>query len=349
MLWSNDNRDKRINPCTTKSVVKSAWILALTICLFLTSLNTVQSEEPKAGTVSILFENDIFYNADRHYTNGVSISWVSSPRSTPEWLSNAAHHIPWFPKEGDMRAIYSFGQNMYTPQDITLRNPPPDSRPYVGWLYGTIGISSETGKQLDRVAITLGIVGPSSLAEQTQKTVHRITGSNKPRGWDTQLNDEPGIILFYQRSWRGFVAHTVSRFQLDITPQVGATLGNIFTYGNTGLMMRVGKNLPLDYGPPRIQPGIIGSSFFVPQGSFGWYLFAGAEGRIVARNIFLDGNTFRSSRSVTREVFVGDLQCGIVLTWPAFRISYTHVLRTHEFRHQHDKDRFGAVSVSIPF
>lgn len=68
-------------------------------------------------------------------------------------------------------------------------------------------------------------------------------------------------------------------------------------------MLRLGQRLPLDYGPPRIQPSLPGSGFFVPpQDRFGWYLFAGVEGRAVARNIFLDGNTFRDSRSVDKEL-----------------------------------------------
>jgi len=37
------------------------------------------------------------------------------------------------------------------------------------------------------------------------------------------------------------------------------------------------------------------------------YLFAFVDGRAVGRDIFLDGNTFTDSHSVTRKTFVGDL------------------------------------------
>lgn len=82
---------------------------------------------------------------------------------------------------------------------------------------------------------------------------------------------------------------------------------------------------------------------------FGWYAFAGIEGRAVARNIFLDGNTFADSRSVDKEPLVGDLQFGIVLDWSDVRLSYTHVYRTREFRTQESSDDFGAFSVSAKF
>ena len=33
-------------------------------------------EPPKTGSFSFILENDLFYNIDRHYTNGVRLVWV---------------------------------------------------------------------------------------------------------------------------------------------------------------------------------------------------------------------------------------------------------------------------------
>ncbi|EKE76571.1 hypothetical protein P24_07999 [Oceanibaculum indicum P24] len=313
------------------------------------SLSAVAADETETGTLSLVFENDLFYGTDRNYTNGVRASWLSGPDGTPDWALGAARWFPLFPEGGTVRTSYAIGQNMYTPDDIALRNPPRDDRPYAGWLYGSVGLIAETGRRLDQLELTLGVVGPASLAEQTQKIVHEITGSQEARGWDTQLKNEPGVVLTYQRSWRGFVSESVSGFGFDATPHAGGALGNVFTYANAGLMLRLGQRLPLDYGPPRIQPSLPGSGFFVPQEGFGWYLFAGMEGRAVARNIFLDGNTFRDSRSVDKESLVGDLQFGIAVTWRNVRLSYTHVLRTREFEGQDEGDDFGVFSLSLRF
>ena len=325
----------------------AAIVLAATGSLV--PLTAFAADEPETGTLSLMFENDLFYDTDRNYTNGVRASWLSGPDSTPAWALDAARWFPLFPDGGTVRTNYAIGQNMYTPDDIALTNPPLDDRPYAGWLYGSIGLIAETGRRLDQLELTLGVVGPASLAEQTQTIVHEITGSQEPRGWDTQLKNEPGVVLTYQRSWRGFVSESVSGFGFDATPHAGGALGNVFTYANAGLTLRFGRRLPLDYGPPRIQPSLPGSGFFVPQDGFGWYLFAGIEGRAVARNIFLDGNTFRDSRSVDKEPLVGDLQFGIALTWRNLRLSYTHVLRTREFETQDEADDFGAFSLSMRF
>jgi hypothetical protein len=307
------------------------------------------ADTPKSGVVSLIVENDSFYGNDEHYTNGIALTWVPTDDPAPSWFVRIARWLPWFPKNGEVHHGYVFGQNMYTPSDITVADPPPDDRPYAGWLYGTIGLAVESGRQLDQYALTLGVVGPASLAEQGQKLLHEIQGSAEPQGWDTQLDNEPGIVVTYQRSWRGLAAHRLAGLELELTPHLGGALGNVYTYVNAGMTIRLGRSLSLDYGPPRIQPSVPGLGFFVPADRFAWYLFAGFEGRAVARNIFLDGNTFQGSRSVDKEPLVGDLQGGIVLTWRGVRLAYTHVLRSPEFDGQDGSEQFGAVSLSVGF
>jgi hypothetical protein len=82
---------------------------------------------------------------------------------------------------------------------------------------------------------------------------------------------------------------------------------------------------------------------------FDWYLFAGAEGRYVARNIFLDGNTFSNGHSVNRIPLVLDMQAGVTVALPAVRLTLMHVFRTREFERQQRADRFGVVQAAVRF
>lgn len=333
-------------PLKPRHIIR-AWLTVL-LPTFLTftfaALPAFGSDKTASGVLSFVVENDYFASTDRHYTNGLSFGWVPATRPPPEWFSGLARHAPFFPEEGIVRHGYSFGQSMFTPSDKTLADPPTDDRPYAGWLYGSIGMESETEKQLDQLVLTLGVVGPASQAEVTQSALHKVLPANEPRGWNSQLKNEPGIVMTYQRSWRAIASKT---FDFDLTPHAGGVLGNVFTYANTGLMLRYGRELPQDYGPPRIQPCLPGSMTFLATEGYTWYLFAGVEGRAVARNIFLDGNTLRDSRSVDKEPFVGDLQFGGALTWRDVRLSYTHVLRTKEFKSQRARDDFGSISISV--
>ncbi|MBX3455225.1 lipid A deacylase LpxR family protein [Ferrovibrio sp.] len=308
---------------------------------------------PKRGTLSFLLENDLFTNTDRHYTNGVHMSWLTAPEGqpggTPGWAAEAARMLPLLEKSPDIRVELALGQSMYTPRDITLVNPPPEDRPYAGWLYGTLGVIADTERHLDQVQIGLGIVGPASLAEQSQKTVHEIINSREPKGWDSQLKTEPTLQFTYQRSWRHRSKQAILGLDFDAVPHAGVNLGNALTYANSGVMLRVGHNIPVDYGPPRVQPSLPGSGYFQPTGPWGFYLFAGVDGRAVGRNMFLDGNTFADSRSVDKKTFVGDLQFGAALYISNVRFAYTHVVRSREFETQEQADRFGALSVSMQF
>ena len=76
----------------------------------------------------------------------------------------------------------------------------------------------------------------------------------------------------------------------------------------------------------------------------------GNVGRAVARNIFLDGNTFADSDSVDKIPFVADLNAGLAITYGRVRTSYAIVYRTKEFHEQDsDGDVFGTITLGIRF
>ena len=71
-----------------------------------------------------------------------------------------------------------------------------------------------------------------------------------------------------------------------------------------------------------------------------------ATGRLVARDNFLDGNTFSDSHHVDKEPLVGDAGFGVSLIWRNLKVSYARVLRTREFELQANSQRFGSISLS---
>ncbi|WP_142849996.1 lipid A deacylase LpxR family protein [Telmatospirillum sp. J64-1] len=326
-------------------------LLALVSCLIPVcfAFSSASAAEPEKGTFSFILENDFFYENDRGYTNGLQFRWTSSPQ-TEGWPVRMAQWLPFFSSTGEIRKSYALGQNMYTPSDLESDVPSAEDRPYAGWLYGAVALIADGEHYLDQLQLQVGVVGPASFAEQAQKLIHRWTDSGEPQGWRSQLRNEPGVVLTYQRSWKAYRSDTIlGGLGFDVTPHFGAALGNVFTYANTGATLRVGWNLSNDYGAPRIQPSMPGSGFFKRREGIGLYYFAGVEGRAVARNIFLDGNTWQDSARTDKVPLVGDLQMGMVLTLGTARLTYTHVLRTKEFKHQQEDDRFGSVSLSVRF
>lgn len=298
---------------------------------------------------SVQIENDKFTGTDRHYTNGIRLTWMAPEDTTPEWAQDVADAVPLFPSGAIRRWGLSLGHSIFTPSDIQRRDLVPNERPYAGWLYAGLGFVSDTGQRLDSMELLLGVVGPSAHGETIQNDWHTLIGVDEAKGWDNQLEDEPGVMLAYERKVRAWRRMDADGLSFDVTPHVGFALGNVLTYGAAGGTVRIGMNLPDDYGPPRIRPSLTGTSFFLPTETVGWYVFAGVEGRAVARNIFLDGNTFHDSHSVDKRPFVADVQGGVAITIGNARFAYTHVLRTKEFEGQDDLDHFGSFSISIRF
>ncbi len=307
-----------------------------------------RKHEDDKGIFNVVIENDSFAGADRDYTNGIRFSWISAEENMPAWARSAAHMLP-LASDGNKRISIAAGQSIFTPENISLTNPLPGDRPYAGWLYGSVGMVSDTGKTLDNVMLTLGVVGPLSFAEPTQKFIHHVVSSQQPQGWSHQLKNEPGIILTYERKWRGLYESSPFGVGADVTPHIGINLGNINTDASVGATFRLGYDLPADYGPPRIRPSLPGSDFFIPTQELGGYLFTTIGAQAVGRNIFLDGNTFADSPSVDKKNLIGSLQVGAAMTYGATRLSYTQVFMTKEYATQQHDSVFGAFTLSCRF
>lgn len=321
---------------------------------------TVQGEiaqtlrnDPRHNIVTAVYENDLIGNGrDGQYTSGVRLGYIDLGAKFPDWAHDVADAIPTFDINGTSSLFYSVGQNIFTPGDIRLNPPDPRDRPYAGFLYGSIGMATLTGNHSDEIELTLGVVGPASLAEQTQKAIHaHVTGSPRPEGWDRQLRNEPALMVAWQRGFPESLGTEIGPLSLSASPYYGLTLGNVYTFANAGVNLR----LRPDRGgwqdtPLRVRPAMPGTGFFeIPEKKWSWYLFAGLDGRAVARNIFLDGNSFRDSPDVDKHIFVADANAGLALTYDQLRISYTLVYRTKEFEGQKDPQTFGAVSVGYRF
>lgn len=313
---------------------------------------------------SLLEENDsLYFNSDKHYTQGLRASnlfpdlkadsaWNGpfnffndiSPSFAPVFAPGSA--------EAPIERRYSvfLGQSLFTPKNLTLKPPDTKDRPYGGWLYvGTSLLQDNNQQSLENLELDLGVVGPAALGKQTQNDFHQLIGVKQAQGWSSQIQYEPGIMVSYERAWRLPIIGNVDG--VDFVPQVGGTAGNIFTYGDIGGMIRFGQNLHADYGPIRIRPALSGTDYFDADhldSKLGWYFFAGAQGRAVGHNIFLDGNDFRTSPNVNKKTFVADLQAGVSLFWTsAFRLDLSVVRRTEEFAGQHTPDEIGTAAIAF--
>lgn len=303
--------------------------------------------------LSLSVENDLFGGGDdQNYTSGVRLTYFDIKTPMPPIVKEMAEAIPTFDINDTTSTFFSVGQNIFTPENITIAANQPDDRPYAGWLYGSVGLTTVTKNHLDELEFTLGVVGPESLAENTQKLIHNhISDSPSPKGWGNQLEFEPGAIISWQRRWPVWYTQNIGKLRMRVEPNVNVSLGNVYTYAGSGATVTLGPYKDrLQDTPPRVRPAMAGTGFFdTPDKDFSWYVFAGVDGRAMARNIFLDGNTFKDSNSVDKKYLVGDANAGLALTYDDYRLAYTLNYRTIEFDTQDDPSVFGSLTLSTRF
>jgi hypothetical protein len=337
-------------------------VFILLYCLLLYTAHSAAAEI-NPWTHTVYFENDLFNGTDSNYTNGVKYSMISpdlSPHAPdgklPRQVLKLIHKIPFIggsTPDYAHKAEFSIGQNMFTPADISRFDLIKDDRPYGGWTYFSLSyhrrnISMNIMRFMDTVEIQLGMVGPLSFAEETQKFVHKLRDFQRPNGWAHQLKNEPGLIVAFERKWLFHPVETEKLGYSAIT-YIGATLGNVHTYANTGIELRLGWNIPRDFGVSLIRPA--GSTRLEINEELGLFVFGAVNGRAIARDIFLDGNTFTDSHSIDKNYLVADIAGGLAFNYKKLIITVTQVFRTKEFKRQEDEHSFGAIAVSyaVPF
>ena len=314
------------------------------------------------GRVGFIEENDsVLFGSDEYYTQGLQVFYVG-----PDVAQGSAWSEPFnvladlgpFDATGahtvSRRYEVLLGQSMFTPEDTAREDPDPSDRPYAGWLYGGVGLLQDTDRRrLDHLELLVGVIGPAASGKKVQNDYHQFLGVEKSRGWDEQLDNEPGLMLSYERKWR-FLQPVGGGLAVDAIPGIGITVGNVMDYLHAGGMLRFGRNLEADYGPSRIRPALSGTNYFNfdkdRMERFGFYFFIGAQGRAIARNLFLDGNTFEDSRSVNSEALVADLSGGLSLFWgDQVKLDTAVTYRTEEFENQDDPATLWGLNLTVGF
>jgi hypothetical protein len=300
------------------------------------------------GFLTLIWENDIFAGEDRKYTNGTFLRYTAPENRLHGWAEWLKGGLRGFTPAENWTMAYGFGHSMFTASDINDPDPPPDDRPYAAAFVGSASLFADAGDRLDVWSLDLALVGPAALGEEIQSWIHDTFTGDDPQGWDTQLENELAFRVLYEQTRRYPLASLGGGIGVDALPRGSVALGTLETSAGAGVMLRVGDDLGSDYGPDRVRRAVAGPSF-AGDGRGGWQVFAAADALLVGRNLFLDGNTFRDSRSVDTEPLVGEFSLGAAYAWENTVLSYTHVFRTEEFETQEEWGVFGSVNLRLRF
>jgi lipid A 3-O-deacylase len=319
----------------------------------------LDAPQAPAGVFSFSVDNDMFARTDRRYTSGFRFAWTwpelgrtGALVKLPRWLDVVSRALSFDRVANGGRFVsLAIQQLMYTPEDITRADVPDGEQPYAGYTGLRLAFHSRGTRTLDTVALDLGLVGPDSGVGATQRFWHRTLGYYAPNGWDNQLEDEPVLGISIDHLGAIVAAKPGPGLGLDAVVRAGASLGNAFTAGWTGAEIRAGWNIPGDFGPLSALFGAGGES--LPDATIraapSFYGYLSAEGQIVVRDIFLDGNSLGDGPSVAKYPLRGRIEGGLAARWGRSRMSFGYVVQSRWYETERRGHVYGKLGLSLAF
>lgn len=284
----------------------------------------------QAGGLIVTLENDLVNQSDNNYSHGTEIAWATTSINVDGVID---------------RYDYGINQLMYTPEDITIATNQPGDHPWVGTLTAFQEHWYYRGKDLVRTRISVGVLGPASLSEQSQKIVHKMVGSAEPMGWDNQLKNEPILNYMYERY------HPLIEWGKE--PNFRFINEGIYggDFGTTFIDARVGTDVKLGWIPKSHMQGGIAPKAIPSKRPF-IYGFARADGIYEIHNAAIGDSYFHNELEGRVPVpLVGEISYGGCLGYKGFSATYAKYVRTREFERQPSMMDWGMVRVefSVPY
>jgi hypothetical protein len=272
------------------------------------------------------FDNDMFSNTDRYYTNGVVLGYTA-PALTNWSLNRLMINRN---RNSVVHAAISLNHAMFTP--LTTKEVPTLSadRPYASTMYLRYSQTSEdaiSGIRLSS-AIEAGVIGDAALGRYFQKAVHATIPTNdEPLGWETQIKND--LVLNFTVDLQKQLLNTNS---VELYAEGSASAGTLHTGASMGLNALAGKfrpgltPLPLQYedlkkAVNRWQYGVRG----------------GFEIKMIGYDATLQGGLFNRNniyalKSEEIERLVAAIHFGLFANYKKLGISLSQYYLSREFR-----------------
>ncbi|MBL7858150.1 MAG: lipid A deacylase LpxR family protein [Cyclobacteriaceae bacterium] len=263
----------------------------------------------KESMVRIGLDNDFFayQKEDGAYTNGLMIDYITQQRDSTD-IFRASQ--------------YSLTQIMITPNSISSTTPPPGDYPYSGSIllsYKTSSIDASE-KHISTTSYIVGIMGPYSLAGQTQTTVHKAIHDGLPKGWDSQY----GTTVMLNINWSDERGIPNLPRQIAMTGKTEVYVGTIITGAAVQGSIRFGLMNPYF-------ESITGRHVANRQKRMLCYLHSSFKAQAVASNTLLTGNISPNGYSDDKNVRIKHLvyysELGLDLSYLFLGLSLTY--KTH--------------------
>jgi hypothetical protein len=278
-------------------------------------------DEFELQSFSFMMENDSPVDTDFSYTHGGRLALLfSSP-------------YKFFEAKNSFLSI-AYSNQMYTPAQLDKIYHVKNDRPYAGYSFVELGLHQTDTNSLNSLSIELGMVGPSTDMDILQKTIHNLIGTKKVCGWDYQLKDEYIFQLNYQRKDR-FRLDDYRGYENDLISYYGVQLGNKMTKLSGGALYRIGQNITDDFGVSSMNEANHSSVPTKPNSKSkkgtSQYINLAIGANLIARDIFLDGDTNTGSHYVDKNIFTAYIMAGFTYRYEEYKLDFFHSYYSEDY------------------
>jgi lipid A 3-O-deacylase len=279
-----------------------------------------------SDTLSVIIENDAFTNDDSGYTSGIRLGWLGdeinadayeSDFSYGRFMQGAIDSIPLLELDTSKKhnAGISLYQMIFTPEDISKKEPDYNDIPYSGTLLASFFLFEWDEDSYHEYSLDLGMVGPSTKTEQLQKTAHVITGNNEPEGWNNQIDDQFLLGISYGYGHKTWKSKDRVTYKSDWNNAFRCQAGNFSTGASISSIIRFGNNYPENFNA--IFPGAMTNSGLLSLSNnserLGWSVSAGVAADAIAyfyvidsaNEYDIDRNKYSASAVASTSLFYG--------------------------------------------
>jgi lipid A 3-O-deacylase len=251
--------------------------------------------------------------------------------------------------------IFQWGimQVVYTPQDLDTSAYLSNDYAYAGGLYLIHSLYSYNAlkKYSFQTEVNLGVMGPASLAEESQELIHRAIGYERPRGWQNQIKTDLLFNLNFTAEKQILGLGRFMEFIGGSKLSVGTQMNSVALYP----LIRIGWMNPYFEGFIS-QYSNTGHSVSHPNRKFQFYGFVRPSISWVLTNAMLEGGFFsdhmkreegeliKYQNYQTIEHIIYQADFGTVMSYGQFSISVSQNISSMLIRNTYGHE-YGNVSL----
>lgn len=313
-----------------------ALINTVFICFIIATGIPVIAEEYNTGSISLSLDNDGLLGTDRGYTNGLFIKYnakstVNIKDSSPFVLKTIGN---WLPLHQDMNKGWgvTIGQQIWTPTDLTSPVEGKNDRPYTGLLFIETNVFEFSATSANKYSLMIGAVGPDTLAENSQSSIHELIGSPQPKGWARQIENQAVFNIGYegQRLITRSAGWLNKDYDTNLSGRVNA--GNYQSELALGSTIRWGEALHESFASVGATPGNYIDSSVLSKSRSGHFYYLSAEGRYRFQDITIDGARPNKLFNVHTEHWQATISSGTVYYQASWGLALSVIASTPDYK-----------------